>query len=87
MPWSLQNSTAWALLGHCCYLSGDVKSALDAYERVVEYADAPPDLHTVLLRLGDLYTGSGKVSRAHLRRCGINELSVLPSLRKQSRHT
>ena len=51
-----QNSNAWALLGDSYYLSGDYTAALDAYERVVEYAQPPAHLHITLLRLADIYS-------------------------------
>ena len=56
-----QNSNAWALLGDVCYLSGDLDAALDAYQRVVDYAQPPGHLHTTLLRLADIYTRKREV--------------------------
>ena len=50
-----QNSTSLALLGHCCYLSGELDKARNLYERVILYVQLPPKLYIVLLRLADIY--------------------------------
>ncbi len=51
----LQDSNAWALLGHTYYLAGNFPASKDAYERTVNYVTPPAHLHTVLLRLANIY--------------------------------
>ena len=58
VPFSLplhQDANAWSLLGHTHFLMGDVPSAKDCYERTVDYVTRPAHLHTVYLRLADIY--------------------------------
>ena len=52
---SLQDANAWALLGHTHYLTGDYSSAMDAYERTINYVHLPAHVHIVYLRLADIY--------------------------------
>ncbi len=58
----MQDANAWALLGHTHYLTGDFPSAKDAYERTVNYVTPPAHLHTVLLRLADIYLREEQVN-------------------------
>ena len=50
-----QDANAWSLLGHTHFLMGDFPSAKDCYERTVDYVTHPAHLHTVYLRLADIY--------------------------------
>ena len=50
-----QDANAWSLLGHTHFLMGDFPSAKDCYERTVDYVTRPAHLHTVYLRLADIY--------------------------------
>ncbi|XP_059899469.1 cilia- and flagella-associated protein 70 isoform X1 [Gadus macrocephalus] len=55
---------AWALLGHCSYLSGDRAKARQCYQRCLEYQRQPEDTHPVFLRLGSIYLQEGKFQNA-----------------------
>ena len=58
VPFSLplhQDANAWSLLGHTHFLMGDFPSAKNCYERTVDYVTRPAHLHTVYLRLADIY--------------------------------
>ncbi|XP_056439457.1 cilia- and flagella-associated protein 70 [Gadus chalcogrammus] len=55
---------AWALLGHCSYLSGDRAKARQCYQRCLEYQRQPEDTHPVFLRLGSVYLQEGKFQNA-----------------------
>ena len=57
----VQEPEAWALLGHCSYLSGDRAKARQCYQRCLEYQRQPEDTHPVFLRLGSVYLQEGKV--------------------------
>lgn len=58
----LQNSNAWSLLGHTHYLTGDFPSSKDAYERTINFITPPAHVHTVYLRLADVYLRDHEVS-------------------------
>ncbi|CAL8297817.1 unnamed protein product [Lota lota] len=55
---------AWALLGHCSYLSGDRAKARQCYERCLEYQRQPADTHPIFLRLGSVYLQEGQFQSA-----------------------
>ncbi|XP_064394779.1 cilia- and flagella-associated protein 70-like isoform X2 [Halichondria panicea] len=67
-----QDSNAWALLGHTYYLAGNFPASKDAYERTVNYVTPPAHLHTVLLRLANIYLTDKQFAKAketYLRAC------------------
>ncbi|CAL8294741.1 unnamed protein product [Merluccius merluccius] len=55
---------AWALLGHCSYLSGDRAKARRCYERCLDYQQQPADTHPIYLRLGSVYLQEGQFQSA-----------------------
>ncbi|KAK0151316.1 Cilia- and flagella-associated protein 70 [Merluccius polli] len=55
---------AWALLGHCSYLSGDRVKARRCYERCLDYQQQPADTHPIYLRLGSVYLQEGQFQSA-----------------------
>ena len=62
----LQNPAAWATLGHVRYLSGDLKEAQSAFERALAFVGDCPEIHSVHLRLGDIYLQSNQASFGHV---------------------
>ena len=58
----LQTPAAWATLGHIHYLSGDLKEAQPAFERALAFVGDCPEVHSVHLRLGDIYLKSNQAS-------------------------
>ena len=58
----LQNPAAWATLGHIHYLSGDLKEAQPAFERALAFVGDCPEIHSVHLRVGDIYQQSNQVN-------------------------
>ena len=59
----LQNPAAWATLGHIHYLSGDLKEAQPAFERALAFVGDCPEIHSVHLRVGDIYLQSNQVNK------------------------
>ena len=59
----IQNSSAWALLGHAHFLLGEWEEAQDAYERTLGYMTSPTHIHILYTRLADIYLKHEKVSR------------------------
>lgn len=57
----IQDSNAWALLGHAYFLSGDYAEAQDAYERTLGYVVTPVHIHLVYTRLAAIYLQEEKV--------------------------
>ena len=85
VPFSLplhQDANAWSLLGHTHFLMGDFPSAKDCYERTVDYVTRPAHLHTVYLRLADIYLREQQVAMCgeHNWMLGVLILNFLPSL-------
>ena len=71
-PFSLplhQDANAWSLLGHTHFLMGDFPSANDCYERTVDYVSRPAHLHTVYLRLANIYLREQQVCVVNTTRC------------------
>ncbi|KAM4620358.1 cilia- and flagella-associated protein 70 [Polymixia lowei] len=67
-----QEPDAWALYGHCHYLTGELRKAQECYERSLEFLPGPSDTHPVYLRLGTIYIHEGKFESAktnYLRAC------------------
>lgn len=57
----IQNSNAWALLGHAHFLMGKYDKAQDAYQRTLGYVTSPVHIHLVHTRLADIYLKQEKV--------------------------
>lgn len=51
----LQNSDAWALLGHLHYLNGKMEDARECYERTLSYVTEATNMHAIYLRLASIY--------------------------------
>jgi len=58
----IQNSNAWALLGHAYYLMGEDDKAQNAYQRTLGYISPPVQIHLVYLRLANIYLKHEMVS-------------------------
>ncbi|CAF0731760.1 unnamed protein product [Adineta ricciae] len=54
-----ENVEAWALWGHIKYLQLDFEAAKGRYQRTLVFAEKPPDLHTVYIRLGAILLSKG----------------------------
>ncbi|CAB3976881.1 cilia- and flagella-associated 70-like [Paramuricea clavata] len=59
-----QSSNAWSLLGHVNYLTQRMDKARECYERTLAYVDEPTDIHSVLLRLANIYVTEGQFDKA-----------------------
>ena len=57
----VQNSNAWALLGHAHYYMGEYEEAQDAYERTLGFLTPPVHTHVVYTRLANIYLRQEKV--------------------------
>ncbi|CAF0845464.1 unnamed protein product [Rotaria sordida] len=57
-----ENVEAWALWGHVKYLQLDFEAAKGRYQRTLVFAEKPPDLHTVYIRLGAILLSEGNES-------------------------
>lgn len=59
----LQNTDAWALMGHVKYLLGDIENAKDCYERTTAFVSDASEMHSIYLRLASIYLQEMKVLR------------------------
>ncbi|XP_059148313.1 cilia- and flagella-associated protein 70-like isoform X2 [Physella acuta] len=50
-----QNPDAWALLGHVKYLTSDLPTARDCYERTLSFVTDASETHSIYLRLASIY--------------------------------
>lgn len=57
----IQNSNAWALLGHAHYQLGEWAESQDAYERTLGYIMPPVHVHILYTRLADIYLKQERV--------------------------
>ena len=80
----IQDSTAWALLGHTHFLSEEYEEAQDAYERTLGYTTPPVQIHLVYTRLAHIYLAQEKVFFVCVCVCVFILLFVY-STRKQRR--
>ena len=58
----IQDSNAWALLGHAQYQLGEWAESQDAYERTLGYITPPVNVHILYTRLANIYLKQEKVS-------------------------
>lgn len=61
-----ENTEAWALKGHCQFLSGSFTDALQSYRCCLIFKPPPSDLHLVLVRLGYIYLQQKQFDQAQL---------------------
>ena len=57
----LQNSDAWAILGHVKFLMGDTLIAKDCYERTIAFINDASEMHSIYLRLASIYLQEERV--------------------------
>ncbi|KAJ8251492.1 hypothetical protein GJAV_G00221940 [Gymnothorax javanicus] len=60
----LQNPDVWALTGHLHYQMGTLSKAKTFYERTLDFETDASDMHSVYLRLGDIYLQEGQFEKA-----------------------
>ena len=59
----IQDSDAWALLGHTHYLMGNYVEAKDIYERALCFVERPAHVQLVQTRLADIFFHQHKVNK------------------------
>ena len=58
-----QNPDGWALKGHVKYLTGDLATARECYERTLSFIADANEMHSIYLRLASIYLQESRVSK------------------------
>ncbi|XP_041353572.1 cilia- and flagella-associated protein 70-like isoform X3 [Gigantopelta aegis] len=59
-----QNPDGWALKGHVKYLTGDLNTARECYERTLSFITDASEMHSIYLRLASIYLQEARFSEA-----------------------